>query len=139
MFEFSKNRIYVKEPSSVYVCKVSKKYLLKWPNFGILIVENGRFLRCSLKFLCFYDFQISSDLGRSKSVLGSFFSFCTKTAPKTCFTPPKHKFPASPLLDLVTLNDLYLEYAHRKLEMRLRSVPHTIHAVILTYFHFIRL
>ena len=33
----------------------------------------------------------------------------------------------------MTLNDLDLEYAHRKLRMILRSVPDTIHVVLLTF------
>ena len=49
------------------------------------------------------------------------------------------KFLVWPFLDLVTLNDLDLENFHRKLRMILRSVPDTIHVVVLTYFHFIRL
>ena len=49
------------------------------------------------------------------------------------------KFSVRPFLDFVTLNDLDLEYAHRKLWMILGSVPDTIHVVILTYFHSIRL
>ena len=34
----------------------------------------------------------------------------------------------------MTLNDLDHEYVHRKLGLMLRSVPHTIRVVVLTYF-----
>ena len=35
---------------------------------------------------------------------------------------------------LVTLNDLDHEYGHQRLGMILRSIPDTIHVVVLTYF-----
>ena len=37
------------------------------------------------------------------------------------------------------MNDLDLEYAHRELRIIIRSVPDTIHVVVLTYFNLVQL
>ena len=62
-----------------------------------------------------------------------------KLAQKHASSRPKPKFSVCPYLDLVTLNDLDLDYVHRKLRMILRSVSDKMHVVVLAYFHFIRL
>ena len=49
------------------------------------------------------------------------------------------KFSVSSSSDLMTLNDLDLNYAHRKLMMILTRIPDTIYVVLFTYFHLIRL
>ena len=78
-FEFSKNRnICERTLSGVYVYKISSRYLEKCLSFGFLKVENGHYSRYFRRFLHFSDFQNLSELGRSKSVLGSFFAFLTK-------------------------------------------------------------
>ena len=73
------------------MCKKKiKKYILKkWPCFGVLKVEKCQFSSSFRPFLHFPDFFIFSCLGRSKSVLGSFFAFLTKNWPKNIITPPK--------------------------------------------------
>ena len=71
--------------SCVYVCQISCRYLEKRPIFGVLKVENGHFSRDFRRFLHFSDFQNMSDLGRSKSVLRSFFVFLSKTWPKNMY------------------------------------------------------
>ena len=55
-----------------------KEDILKWRSFIVLNVENSHFSRHFLLFLCYADFQMVTDLVRSKSVLWSFFAFLTK-------------------------------------------------------------
>ena len=64
--------------TGVYEYKISSRYPEKLPSFSVLKVENGHFSRHFLRFLYFPDFKNLSDLGRSKSVLGSMFAFLTK-------------------------------------------------------------
>ena len=89
--------------------------------------------------LCFSNFQCVPNLGHSKSVLRSFFAFLTITDPKTCITPPKPRIFS---LTYPWPRDLEWPWPStclRMLRMILRSVLYTIHVVVLTSFHFIRL
>ena len=65
----------------VHVYKISSRYHEKWPTYDILKVENGNFSCYFLGLPLFHDFQILSNLGRSKSDLGLFFAFLTKNCP----------------------------------------------------------
>ena len=133
---YQKIGICVKEHCQVYMCTEFHEYILK--NDRVLAFWKTK-TACFL-FLRFTIFQNLSELGRSKSVLGSFFVFLTKKmTQKDVSYCPNPKFSVWPSLDVVTLNDLDLEYAEWKLRMILRSVPDTIHVVVLTYFHSIRL
>ena len=71
--------------------------------------------------------------------LGRFSRSWRKTNPKHVSRRPNIKFLVWPFLDLVALNDLDLEFAHRRLGMILKSVLDTNHVVALAYFHLIRL
>ena len=74
IFEFSKKNwnilVCERALSSIYVYKISSRYLEKCLSFGVLEVENGHFSRYFRRVLHFTDFQNLFDLGRSKSVLG---------------------------------------------------------------------
>ena len=65
-FGFKKRNICERALSGAYVYKISSRYLEKFPNLGVLKVENGHFLPCFRRFMHFFDFQNLSDLGRSK-------------------------------------------------------------------------
>ena len=93
---------------------------------GILIVENYCFSRF-LEFPHFHDFQILSNLGRSKSVLGSFFRVLDEKMTQNYAS----RVPNMYFLNLTfpwpsDLEWPWLEYTHQKLWFILRSVPDTI-------------
>ena len=126
---------------SICVQNLSKdiRWIEKWPSLDLLKVENGHFLRYFLWFLYFADFRFWPLSAVQKLLFGHFSLSRRKTNIKTCTTPPNPKFLVGPFLDIVTLGDLDLKYAHRKLRTVLRSVPDMIHVVLLIYFHLIRL
>ena len=106
----------MKEPCQAYI----------WTKFHVEILQNDRV----------------SVLWRSKRAIFHTVSAISKFSLFSLFSdfgPFRSLISVWPFLELMTLNDLDLEYAHRKLRMILRSVPDTIHVVVLTYFHFIRL
>ena len=137
---YKKNGIHVKEPCQVYMCT----------KFHVDVMKNDRVL-VFLEFeeAIFHPVLAVSAFSRfSKFVRFGPFKKCSrvifrvldeKLTQKHVSHHPNPKFSVWPFLDLVTLNDLDLEYAQRKLRMILRSVPDTIFVVLLTYFHFIRL
>ena len=140
-FIFPKNwNICERTLSGVYVYKMSCIYLEKWPSFGVLKVEKAifhvvSFDCCVLSILKIYLIW---------AVQEPFYSHCSsswgKLTQNHVSRRPNTKFSVWPFLDLVTLNDLvFFKYAHGKLRMILRSVPDTIHVVVLTYFYSIRL
>ena len=68
------------------------------------------------------------------------FAFLMSTWPKNMYHAAQtQNFQSGLSLTFMTLTDPDLEYANRKLSMILRSVPGTIHVVVLTYFYLIRL
>ena len=93
---------------------------------------------CSLWFLYFPAFQFFARFGTFKNCARVIYRVPDKkTTLNHVSRLPSTKLSVWPLLDLVTLNDL--EYGHRKLRTILRNVPDTIHVVMLTDFHLIRL
>ena len=101
----------------------------KWP-FFTLFPGISTFLRFS-NFVRFRPFKKCSRV--------IFRVLDEKLTQKHVSRRQNQKFSVWPFPDLVTLNDLDLEYAQRKLIVILRSVPDTIHGVVLTYFNIIRL
>ena len=75
---FQKIGTYVKEPCQLYMCAKFQVDILKMPDFWRFVGRNGHVSPYSRRFLHFSDFQILSDLGRSKSVLGSCFCVLDK-------------------------------------------------------------
>ena len=140
---FSKNEIFVeftitrnmceRTLSGVYVYIISSKYIEKWPNSGALKFEMGHYSRSFLRFLYFPDFHNFPDLGSSKCYRVIFRVLDEILTQKHASRHPNPKFSVWPFLDLVTLNDLDLQYVHRILRMIFRSVPDTIHVVALTF------
>ena len=131
IYEFSKNRgICERALSGVYVYKGSSSYLEKCPCFGVLKVENGHFHAISDDF-CIFPIFIFFRFGPFKKCSMVIFRVLDeKLTQKHVSGCPNPKFSVWPFLDLVTLNDLDLEYAHRKLRIILRSVSDTIFAVV---------
>ena len=129
------------------MCKTSNRYREKWPRCAILNVaiqfcyfETATFHAVPGEF-CIFTILISFRFGPFKECSRILFTFLAKNWPKKCITPRRQNitFSVWPFLDFVTLHDLDLEYANRKLRMILRSVPAPIHVVTLTYFHLIQL
>ena len=82
-FEFSKSRdTWDRTLVDENMCKMSIWYLEKRLSFDILNAQKGNFLRYLRGFRHFSEYHILSDLGSSKSVLGSFLVFLTKICPK---------------------------------------------------------
>ena len=82
-FEFSKSRdTWDRTLVDENMCKMSIWYLEKRLSFDILNAQKGNFLRYLRGFRHFSEYHILSDLGSSKSVLGSFPVFLTKICPK---------------------------------------------------------
>ena len=82
-FEFSKSRdTWDRTLVDENICKMSIWYLEKRLSFDILNAQKGNFLRYLRGFRHFSEYHILSDLGSSKSVLGSFLVFLTKICPK---------------------------------------------------------
>ena len=135
MFEFSKNR-YTCERSLSYPChpchiraQSFKQISWKMPEFWCFEGPKRPFSRYFRQFLHFFDFQNLSDLGRSKSVLGPFFTFLTINWPKNMHHSSQTQTFQFDLSSTSWPWMIDLEYAHRKLGMILRSVPDTIHIV----------
>ena len=98
--------------------KISSRYLETWSSFNILMVKSFHFSRCFLLFLYFLDFYFLSDFGLPKSVLWLLFTFLMKkTDLKHVSYNANPNILISPSLDLVTLDDLYHKYVHRKLRI----------------------
>ena len=136
-FSEFKKRIYVKEPCYVYMCTKFQVGVLKITNLPHFKGWNGLFHVVSWDFRIFTIF-IFSALGRSKTV-GSKVDFFRswKTDLKHVSRVPNINFLIRPFLDLVTMNDLDLEYTLTESLASYLEVSHdTIHVVVLTYFRF---
>ena len=119
-------------------------------NFRVDILKNDRvlvFWRSKMAifhavpcdFCTFPTFNICQIWAVQKVFYGHFScSWQKKLTQKDVSRRPNLKFSVWPFLDLVTLNDLDLEYTHRKPRTIPRNVPDTIHVVVLAYFHLIR-
>ena len=101
--------------------KMAEVFYFQCPKRPLLCYYRG--------FWHFSDFQILSDLGRSKSFLGSFFHSWRKHDLKTYITPPKPQILILTFFDLVTLDDLGLTQCDKSLRRVLRSIPNRIHVV----------
>ena len=131
-FRVFKTGICVIEPYQVYIGTKFQVDILKITEFRCFEGWKRPFSRFSRRFLYFPDFQ------NKKCYRVNFRVLDEKVTQKHVSRHPKLKFLVWPFLDLVTLNDLNLEYAHRKLKMIPRSVSDAIYVVVLTYFHLIR-
>ena len=122
--------------SHEYVYKISSRYFQKWLRYNILVkhVKNRHFSRHFAALPWFYEFCFLTDIGASKSVLGSFFAFFAKIWPKNIYRSSKSHFFLFDLFHLVTWDDLDLYYGHKAQEMILTDVSDTIHADSLALF-----
>ena len=131
------SKIVQSSPTLRYLCILKNDR-----SFNILKVEYSHVSFYFPWLLCFPDFQILPDFGRSKS-LGLFSTFLTKNWYKVMchiMHHPNQKFSAWSRFDLVTLNNLKLTQINSpKASMVLTSVPDTMHAGLLAYFHLTRL
>ena len=136
----NKKGICVKETCQVCICT----------KFHVDILKNGRVLvfgRSKRSFFTlfpaisvFSQFSKLVRFGPFKKCSGVTFRVVDEQLTQEHLSRlPNPLFSVWPFLDLVTLNDLDHEYANRKLRMILRSIPDTIHVVVLTYLFFIRL
>ena len=108
------------------VCNAKSSYLGKCSNFAILKVKIATF-HIFLAFSYFPIFMFLPIWAAYKLFHDLFASLWNKW-PKTCI---HHRNPNIPV-DLVTLDDLHLKRARRKVEMVLISVPDTIHVDLST-------
>ena len=82
-------------------------------------------------------FQFSSDLGRSKGVLLSFFCVLDEYLTlKHTFHDPHSKLLNLAFFDLVILDNLDLAQGHKRLSRVLKNIPDMIHVVPSTLFQF---
>ena len=107
--------------SDEHVDKISNLYPEKTAKFCRFEYPKRSFLRYLRGFQHFSDFQILSDLGRSKSVLGPFFPFLTKIWLESMYHTNKFK-----ILDLTFLT-LWPWFDTRS--QKARSIPGTIRIV----------
>ena len=80
------------------------------------------------EFQHFRDFQILSNLGCSKSILGSYFAFLMRNWPENFYHITQTQNSKTGLFDLVTLDDLDLTRGHQRLTV-LSRIPDTIFVV----------
>ena len=103
------------------------RHIEKMTEFCQFHYQKGHFSRSSSEFGCFSSSTFQY-MGLSKTALGYFFAFFTKT-------DIKHELHAQnqnlhfDIFDLVTSDDLDLTRGHQRLRRVLRSIPNTIHAV----------
>ena len=125
--------------SGVYVYKILTRYCKKWPSLVFWRSKTAIFTLFPA-ISAFYDFFLFARFWPFKGCSRDIARVLDeKLTQKHVSRRQNPKFSVWPFLNLLTLNDLDLEYTHRKLRMILRSVPDTIHVTVLAYFHSVRI
>ena len=88
--------------------KFQVAFLKKRLSFTVLNAQKATSYGIYKDLGIFSDFNLASDLGRSRSVLGSFLRSWRKYDPKTCTHHPKLQILSLTFSDLFTFDDLHL-------------------------------